>query len=214
MGKIEQIEKAIEDANNGISKLTPEILDLPSFSSHKIKHLLNNLGAISTRFLEVGLHKAGTFVSALYGNNCMGVGIDNFSQLEQGGESKKQAYANCDKYLDELKIAIREVDCFEIDGVGFGDIKKLPIDNFDFYSYDGEHSFESQYNGIKHFVPYMAKEFILTVDDTNWEAPRIATLKAIEDLGLKILYRKHLTDGEDNGEWHNGIDVFYLKKTK
>lgn len=215
MGKVELIQEAIINAYEGKSKLTKEILDLPSFSSHNIKHLLNNLGGISTRFLEIGLHKAGTFVAAMFENDCIGVGVDNWSQLEQGGLSKKMAYDNCLKYLDELKIAIREIDCFKITGVEYTTKHdKLPIRDFDFYSYDGDHSFESQFKGITHFLPYMANEFILTVDDTNWQVPREATLKAINYLELEIVYVKHLTDGKDNGVWHNGMDVFLLRKNK
>lgn len=207
MGKIEQIQEAIINAYENDSKLTQDILDLPSFSSNKIKHLLNNLGAISSRFLEIGLHKSGTFISTLYDNKCLGLGVDNWSQLEQGGLSKQMAYDNCESYLAKIQYTICEKDCFKMEANDF------PMYEFDLYSYDGNHSFESQYKGVEYFLPYMANQFILTIDDTNWEAPRLATIQAIHDLKLKILYTKHLTDGKDNGEWHNGFDVFFLKKT-
>lgn len=211
MGKVDDIKLAINNAEKGISKLTPEVLGLPAFNTHKIKHLLNNLGSISTKYLECGLHKAGGFVSALYRNELIGVGIDNWTEFEQDGLSKRLAFLNCAENLDELRYAIRESDCFSI---SFGNSFKnqIPINNFDFYTYDAGHGFEQQYQGVVHFLPFMANEFILCIDDTEWEAPRIATLKAIEDCKLEVLFHQHLFDGVMGGTWWNGFDVYLLKK--
>lgn len=213
MDKIQLIQEAIIKAERGESKLTEEILSLPAFNTIVIKHLLNNLGAISKRYIECGLHKAGGFISALYGNELIGVGIDNWSEFEEGGLSKKIAFENCDRYLDETKYAIRDTDCFSIT-YGMGEPDKVPIKNVDFYTYDANHGFEAQYNGITHFQQFLSDEFILCVDDTEWESPRIATLKAIEDLKLEVLFHVHLFDGKMGGKWHNGVDVFLLKKDK
>lgn len=214
MGKIEMIKQCIQNAQDEISKLTPEILNLPAFNTHKIKHLLNNLGSISTRYLECGLHKAGGFICALYENNTIGLGVDNWSQFEQDGESKKVAYLNCEKYLYKPQYFIRDADCFKITKEYINDTSIVsPINNFDLYTYDADHSLESQYKGVVDLLPLMADEFILCIDDTEWEAPRIATLKAIEYCKLEILFHQHLFDGVMGGEWWNGIDIFYLKKT-
>lgn len=211
MDKISLIKEAIAKAEKGESKLTEVQLALPAFNTVKIKHLLNNLGSISKRYLECGLHKAGGFICALYENDLLGVGVDNWSEFEQDGLSRQIAYQNCAAHLDELKYAIRDTDCFTIE-YGPGDLNKLPVTEFDFYTYDANHGFEAQYNGIVYFQQFLANEFILCVDDTEWEAPRIATLKAIEHLGLEVLFHEHLFDGKMGGEWWNGVDVFLLKK--
>lgn len=210
MDKVQLIQQAIANAEESKSKLTEEILALSAFNTVAIKHLLNNLGAISNKYIECGLHKAGGFISALYGNELIGMGIDNWSEFEESGLSKKIAFENCDKYLDETKYGIRDADCFSL-GYGSGPIN-IPIKDVDFYTYDANHGFESQYKGIVHFQQFLAKEFILVVDDTEWENPRMATLKAIEDLKLEVLFHVHLFDGKMGGKWWNGVDVFYLKK--
>lgn len=207
MGKIEMIKQCIQNAEDGISKLTPEVLDLPAFNTHKIKHLLNNLGSISERYLECGLHKAGGFICAMYKNDTVGVGIDNWSEFQQDGLSEKLAYELSEKYLDITKFRLINKDCFQIDEY---DIKE---GIFNFYTYDAGHGFEQQYQGIVHFLPFMQNEFILCIDDTEWETPIIATLKAIEDCKLEVLFHQHLYDGIMGGTWWNGFDVYYLKKT-
>ncbi len=203
MDKITLIEQAIEKAKNNQSKLNPEMLNLQGFTSHKIKHLLNNLGELSTAYLEIGLHKAATFCCTLFQNNCMGIGCDNWSQFEQEGLSKKMAYDNCKNYLDSSRYVILEQDCFEI--------TELPL-IVDMFNYDGEHGFDNQKKGITWFYPFLANEFILCVDDTSWKDPKEGTEAGIKEMNLKILFEKHLWDGIEGGEFHNGFSVYLLKK--
>lgn len=205
MDKVEQIKEAITKAANNESNLTQEILDLPSFSTQKIKHLLNNLGTMSKRFMEIGLHKSGTFISALHGNECFGIGIDNWSQLEQDGESKELAYANCEKYLRFFKYIIIEGDCFQIK-------RDDLIENIDMFSYDGEHSYKNQLRAIEYFKWHLSEEFIYICDDFSWEEPKRGTYDGIKNCDLKIVYEQVIWDGKENGDWHNGIGVFLLKK--
>lgn len=206
MNKIELIKQAITDAKEERSKLSPEVLDLQGFTAHKIKHLLNNLGVISSNYLEIGLHKASTFISTLYNNDLFGVGIDNWSQFQEGGVSKRKAYESVERLLPYTQYVIWDADCWTL---------VLPDDIiFDLFNYDGEHSFENQKRGITHFYPYLADEFILCVDDTSWKDPKEGTEAGIKEMNLEILFEEHLWDGKENGEWHNGFSVYLLKKTK
>src|ERR1700743_2238233 len=66
--RIAQINLAIEMAILGKSKLSPLALSIPMLGSLRIRHLLNNLGAISTTFLDVGSHVAGSYCSTVYKN--------------------------------------------------------------------------------------------------------------------------------------------------
>lgn len=205
MTKIEQIKDAITKAANGYSKLTYEILDLPSFSSHNIKHLLNNLGSISKCYYEVGLHKGTTFIATNYKNNLVSLGCDNWSQFQENGIAKKMAYANCEKYLDNNKYSLIEADCFG------SEIPKMPY-KIDLYFYDGEHGYDNQKKGVTHFLHSMGDEFILVVDDFSWQEPKRGTYDGIKDAMLEILYEQVLWDGKENGMYHNGLGVFLLKK--
>lgn len=207
MDKIEQIKLAISNAENGISKLTPEVLDLPSFSSHKIKHLLNNLCGISRRYFEVGLHKCGTFISALYGNNeTCGIGCDNWSEFEQNGESERIASENYLKYIMSDMNCIWHRDCFEIGGI--------ELHNVDMFNYDGNHSYENQKRAITHFYNNLTNEFILCIDDYQWADVKNGTQEGIKEMKLEILFEKELgmeTPSSEKEYW-NGFYVAFLKK--
>jgi len=192
-------------ADMGISNLSEEVLMLPSFNTHAIKHLLNNLGGIGTKYLECGLHKAGGFICAQYHNQMKAVGIDNWSEFQQDGESKKIAFELCEKHLDPTSYKILDMDCFDA-------TKSLIGSGFDMFTYDANHSFEAQYKAIGYFLSFMKNEFILNVDDTEWADPKEATEKAIKDLGLTVLFRQHLFDGQMGGKWWNGFTTYYLKK--
>jgi hypothetical protein len=63
------------------SKLTQEILALEGFSGTKTRHLYNSIcSAPWAKYLEVGVWKGSTFVSALYNNtHCNATAIDNWS---------------------------------------------------------------------------------------------------------------------------------------
>lgn len=202
MNKINLIKNAIECAKKEQSKLTHEILELPSFSSHKIKHLLNNLGAISNVYGECGLHKGGMAVAATYQNNLQSWGSDNWSLFQEGGNSRRIFYENLEKYLNGFTIF--EQDCFTID------LNALPIT--DFYIFDGAHDVESQKKGLTYFYPILANEFIFICDDFSWADPKMGTEMAIKELDLKVLFHDFLWDGKENGEWHNGIGLYLLKK--
>jgi hypothetical protein len=61
-------------------------------------------------------------------------------------------------------------------------------------------------------------EFILIVDDWNWEQVRLATNNSIKDLNLTTLWSKEIRLNDNNETthdkdgWWNGIAVFLLKK--
>lgn len=209
MGKIELIKKAIEDAENGISKLTPDVMSIGSYTSNKIRYLLNNLGGISSMYFEIGLHKCGTFISSLYGNNNIkhGIGCDNWSQFEQNGLTEKEAYANCNKYLKEGTWMILERDCFKLN--------PRKLNNVDFYNYDGNHSLEDQEKAITFFYPSFANEFILCVDDYQWPHVKNGTQNGIKNSGLEALFERELgmNTPSDVNEYWNGFYIALLKKS-
>jgi len=207
MTKTDLIKQAIQDAEAGKSKLKgSSAFGIPSFTGNKIRHLLNNLGAISTSYLEVGLHKAGTFISTLYRNEVRGIGVDNWSQFEQGGESKKLAYKHCKQFLPEEQYQILDKDCWTISPNEFSGI--------DMFNYDGNHAKELQKKALTYFKPMMADEFIYVCDDFSWDDVNEGTREGIFAAGYTIKYQCQLGIFEQNdgeGYW-NGILVALLKK--
>ena len=211
MGKIEQIIEAIEKANRHESKLSHAALNVPSFTSIKIRHLLNNLGSLSERYLECGTHLGGHFCSVCYDNPLKeAVAIDNYSEFSKGGETKEEFLDNADAFVCmETLFAFIEEDCFKV--------KDLRPSHFDFYNYDAQHTESSQQRAVSHFLPNLTEEFIFVVDDWQFPGVESGTRTGIKLTGLEVLHEAILEtkEGEQPNEaWHNGFAVFLLKQTK
>jgi hypothetical protein len=209
MGKIELIKEAIEKADRLESKLEYPATDVPSFTSMKIRHLLNNLGAISTHYLECGTHKGGHFCSVIYKNNLThAVAIDNYSEFHVNGETKEECLSNIKKYSPaKLDWALIEDDCFNV--------KYLAKGIFDLYNYDAQHTESSQQRAVTHFLLNMQDEFIMVVDDWSFNGVESGTRNGIKLAGLEVLFEQILItpEGEPhNDHWHNNFAVFLLKK--
>ena len=221
MTKIEQIQHAISEANFFRSKLTPEALGVPGYTSLKIRHLMNNLGAISTRMCEIGTHKGGTFCSAIFGNDNLeeATAVDNFSEFSEEGSPMQELLTNVGKFNPPgTKFKLITKDCWG------------PIDNppshVDFFCFDGDHSLESQRNAMTHFIPWMADRFIFCVDDASaWPFVKegmdqgIALAELRHKLGgaapgYRVEWSQELWDGNEgnNFGWHNGMFVALCSK--
>lgn len=204
MGKIGLIKEAIEKAEREESRLDDYCFKIGSYSSPKIRHLLNNLGQIfrtetiapTYNYLEVGVHRGGTFVATLFRNNLNGVAIDNWSEFNEDNTVKKEFLENIKPFGDNVKFI--ESDCFKVE---------LPKNEYSMYLYDGGHGYEEQKLGITYFYQNMKDEFILCVDDYNWEQVLKGTQDGIKEMGLTVLFEQHLVDG-----YHNGFYVALLKK--
>lgn len=211
MVKIEQIKECIERAKRHESQLSHAALNVPSFTSIKIRHLLNNLGAISKRYLECGTHLGGHFCSVCYYNPLKeAVAIDNYSEFSKGGETKEEFLDNADSFVCMGTVfALIEEDCFTVKG--------LPENHFDFYNYDAQHTESSQQRAVSHFLPNLTEEFIFVVDDWQFPGVESGTRAGIKLSKLETLFECVLEtkEGEQpNDAWHNGFAVFLLKQTK
>lgn len=203
MDKIELIKSAIEKAEREESKLDAECFKVGGYTSPKIRHLLNNLGgilAVDSKYLEIGVHRGSTFVSTLFKNNIFGTAIDNWSEFNEDGTVKEDFLKNIEPFKDPYGSWVKfiEADCFTT---------SLPKDEYDMYLYDGGHGYEEQKMGITYFLPSMKDEFILCIDDYNWEQVEKGTQDGISECGLTKLFEIKLTDG-----YHNGFYVALLKK--
>lgn len=210
MSKVELIEQAIEKALRRDSKLTPLAMAVPALSSLNIRHLMNNLGSISERYLEHGTHKGGLFCSTICANpNLKNItAVDSWAS-DQVNEDKAepQFYDNVYmlKPLDTYFTAFKK-DSFDINP----DLINGPID---LYLFDADHGEDSQCRALTHFLPAMADEFIFCVDDYDWADVRKGTERGIEETGVQVLFSNVWkgNDHDNDGAW-NGFAVFLLKK--
>lgn len=216
--KIEAIQQAIEKANNLQSKMDDVAWSVPALSSLRIRHLMNNLGAISTRYLECGVHKGGLFCSTVRKNENIeaAFAIDNWASDEVSGEQAyPQFLENADKCLFyATAFAHAKSDTFDF--VLPSPPTAFP-NNIDLYLYDAAHDQESQRKAITHFLPAMADEFILCVDDFDWPDVAFGTGmgigEAIKNKQIEVLYTHAFrgNDHDNDGFW-NGFFVALLKK--
>lgn len=204
MNLVEHVKQSIARAEQNQSKLTANAINVPSFTSLKIRHLLNNLGSMmGLHYLEIGVHKGGTFVAANFQNALeSSMAVDNWSEFAQGGESRRQFLDNASRLLPAGSYDFLEVDCFTMTSVHL----KAPVN---FYLYDGNHSYEAQKQALTYFKSMLADQFILVVDDHDWPDVKRGTNDGINEAGLKRLYEAELPGAQG---WWNGLYVGVLSK--
>jgi len=218
---IEHIENSLKWAKLEVSKLNQDVADIKGLTSMKVRCFLNNIcSEENTVYLEIGSYQGATFFSALYGNDINAIAIDNWS-VEKimpaitplwggfGGSVVKTKPK--DVFLQNLKKfkGTNSVQVLDENYLSFNKKSLLYKPNTVFY--DGEHTFKDQYQVLTDFKDYLASEFILIIDDWNWE--KRGVLKGIKDLKLNVKYKKEIfTKGEDSDDFWNGLGIFILEK--
>lgn len=214
--KIQAIKEAIEKAKNHQSKMDETAWSVPALSSLKIRHLMNNLGALSTRYLECGVHKGGLFCSAIRNNDNLLYATANDSFASDEGSQDKawpQFVTNgggCKSSKTEFAVIVG--DTFEVD-------PSTIVGPVDLYLFDADHSYESQRKAMTHFLPSMANEFIVCVDDWQYGDVKRGTIDGVTDSGCEILFQEELLNPEPytedqhlNDMYWRGFYVALLKK--
>jgi len=219
---IEHIEKSLEFGELEVSKLKQDIFDIKGLTSHKVRCFLNNIcGVEDSNYLELGVHRGATFCSAIYANYVNAVAIDNWSAetlmpatslMSIGnwqtyiayGDPKEQFLSNIKKFKSNNDIKVFDKSYLDFD------IGLIPF-KINILFYDGEHTYEDQYQMLTTFYDILTDISILIIDDWNWEQRGI--LEAIENLNFDVLYNKEIyTSGEDPNDFWNGLGIFVLKK--
>lgn len=216
--RIEAIKNAIEMAKNHQSKMDETAWSVPALSSLKIRHLMNNLGAISTRYLECGVHKGGLFCSTIRNNPSL-VDINATDSFASDADNEDKAYPQ----FSENATKCRGVDsaCNLLIGDTFKIDHSFVCGPIDLYLYDAAHDYESQRKAMTHFLPVMADEFIVCVDDWQYGDVKTATMEGLHESGCTVLFQKELVNPEPytedqhlNDHWWRGCAVFLLRKEK
>lgn len=203
------LKNSIALAEAGISKLSPGVLEIPGMSSPKGRHLLNNLCSLQgANYLEIGVWKGSTWISALYMNNNnirSAIGIDNWSQA---GGPYIEFQANCNQFISETKSLFYSVDSFHID-------KQTTFNNpVNIYFYDGLHTDLAQELAFTYYNDVLDNVFIAIVDDWYFPEVQIGTRNAFEKLNYEVLYEQVLPalyHGDIENWWH-GMYVAVIRK--
>jgi hypothetical protein len=206
------VDRAFSNAEQGISKVTPDILEMDGMSGLKTRHFYNNLlDREDARYLEIGTWKGSSVCSAMCGNQAHVVAIDNWSQF---GGPKQEFIQNFKRHRGKNYAIFIERDCYQVD------VESLP--SFNIYMYDGEHSKENHGRALTHFYDCLDERFLFIVDDWNWQHVREGTRESFRALDLTVEYEREIRTSFDNSHpptgspeqraWHNGIYVAILRK--
>ncbi|MBL6651624.1 MAG: class I SAM-dependent methyltransferase [Reyranella sp.] len=199
------LEQAFEKALAGIGGPAAHVRAMEGMSGQKYRTFINSLiGALpDARYLEVGSYAGSTAASALFGNKVRALCIDNWSQFDGPKE----------QFLANLKsVQSPDVDFSYIEN-DFRRVDYSTIGRFNVYLFDGPHTEQDQYDGVRLAMPALEKCFVLIIDDWNWVGPRLGTYRAIRDAGCSIVCsievrtttdNSHPIKAHGNSDWHNG----------
>jgi hypothetical protein len=81
------------------------------------------------------------------------------------------------------------------------------------FFYDGPHDKETTKKAIEYYYPCLDEEFILIMDDANWDEVVSGTDEALENLNATVDLKKLLVNEiEDRTKWWNGLYIIVARK--
>lgn len=200
-------------------KLPDQIRYMEGMSGKKYRYLINNLveSTPDARYLEIGSWKGSTAASAVYGNTCSALCIDNWSEFLQGGprENIRSVFEHNLKAASDTTANSSFIDR------DFRQVDYKDIGQFNVYMFDGPHSEQDQYDGVVIAQPALDDLHYMIVDDYNGAGVRAGTERAIKELGSTVIAAIEIitrTDGQhpqihtQYSDWHNGYFIALVKK--
>jgi hypothetical protein len=219
MNLVEKVEKAIQDAENHLSSISVRALGVAGLTGMKVRHLLNNLCADETNYLEIGSYKGATLIAALSGNEkATATAVEGFFEEYSGESGRNYLEPNIIEVLgDGAPIKLLIGDSFT-DGV-FADV--MESGPYDVFMYDGNHGEGETTISIMQYAKAMKDEFILIVDDwclPQWDKGiRAGTFRAFSSNELEIvkMWEKwsetNIPDDKYSGWWY-GLMIAVVRK--
>lgn len=216
---IKQVDNAINLTEDGITRLPKFILEMNGMSNKKVRALLNEICNFEgCNYCEVGSYLGSSFCSAIYNNPGNFCSIDYWPNKEEFDKTRTEFKTNLGTTLSLQKsllngqIKLIDEDCFKYD--------KKDLKDINVYLYDGDHSRESQRNGILYYFDNLAKEFILIVDDYNDKEAYTGTIEAFNALNGHVQIKKYWQlpglvrdwSVQDDISYWNGLGVFVCEK--
>ncbi len=205
----EYVDICIARALNGESDIDKRILAIRGFSTPHMRVLFHELTKEIDTYLEVGLYCGATFISA-YNPNVRAIGVENYSQDFSVSTVKQELEFNLETFKGIAKsVVLYWQDCFKVD---MGMLSK----NIDMLYWDGEHSFENQRKAMSHYLDNLSDTALIIIDDTSWSTVRAGIDAGLEDIKDKVtIVKEWRLRGEmpnDDMRWHNGVDLYLIKK--
>jgi hypothetical protein len=209
----EALRGAFEDALAGLGEMDPRAGRVEGFCGQKHRLFFNNLvrAVENPRYLEVGIFRGATFCAVVAGNKVRATGVDNWTEF--GGKAA-EFYTNLAAVRGpEAAVTIIEQD--------YRTVPYAHLGPFNIYFYDGPHSPEDQYEGIRLVMPALDDPAILLIDDWNWRHVRDGAFRAVRDAGRRIDFSIEVRTSFNNeippvafgqSDWHNGLFAAVISK--
>lgn len=215
----DHIDTSVEKSNKAISHIAPEVLSILGMSQYKNRHLMNNLASFKgCNYLEVGLYKGSTFISALSNNLeniSSAIGIDDWSEFQDHAieDETGTPISVKEQFVDNLNKIIgpnEKVKWFDANAFQF---EKGELNNINLFFYDGPHSLEEHRRIYHYFDNVLSDIFIAVIDDWGDESgnPKKGTLQAFFELKYNILKLVELPSGNPDG-YHGGVGIALIQK--
>jgi Methyltransferase domain len=207
------VKHCFDRALSDESPLPREIREIDGMSGQKYRSFINHLVSMcpNPRYLEVGSWAGSTVTAALSENRASALCIDNWSLF---GGPKDRFFQNINKVLSE-KIQFKFIEN-DFRSVNYGSIGQ-----FNIYLFDGPHQEADQYDGVVLAQPALTDTFFLIVDDWNWRAVRLGTLRALAAIRCELvcsieirttLDESHASVSGKESDWHNGYFIAVVRK--
>ena len=193
--------------------LPTPILTMVGMSGQRYRMFINNLvrSIHNPRYLEIGSWQGSTACSAMWGNSAVVTCIDNWSQF---GGPKDVFLFNVELTKGNCQFSFIESD--------YRSVNYDQLGTHNIFMFDGPHEEIDQYDGIVRPLTALSSEFILIVDDYNWETVRLGTQRAIRDSDISTICSIEIRTTQDNtqpatnimqnSDWHNGYFIAALLK--
>lgn len=189
-------------------------IDIPGLTSPRVQTLLNYISQGVGTYLEVGSYLGATAAAVLKDNLISAYFVDNWKNNIQPqnnvgklpANNKDEFIKNISKYEGKNNITILDRDIFQVD------LNFIP-EKIKMFFYDGPHDKETTRKAIEYYYPCLDEEFILIMDDANWDGVVSGTDEALENLNVTVDLKKLLVnDIEDKTKWWNGLYIIVARK--
>jgi hypothetical protein len=189
-------------------------IDIPGLTSPRVQTLLNYVSQGVGTYLEVGSYLGATAAAVLKDNLISAYFVDNWKDNiqprtdigELPANNKDQFIKNISKYEGKNNITILDRDLFEVD-------LNFITEKIKMFFYDGPHDKETTKKAIEYYYPCLDEEFILIMDDANWDEVVSGTDEALENLNATVDLKKLLVNEiEDRTKWWNGLYIIVARK--
>ena len=223
------IDAALELSDSGISKISERERELYGLSSTRLRTLLNNLCTKSdTNYLELGVYKGATLVSALYGNNnTKAIGVENYKYDEREPKKwapndgiwenvKSQLHENLKRYKDPNMLVNTDHITLLEDSFENIDWTKQPKSDICFFDINPASNKEYDAFFDKVIKALKTESLIIFTNYSNEKSANEleAALQKHSDKFSVNWKRKRISSGlSDSTQYYSGILILGIKKT-